>query len=76
MYERRRKARDWLNDSTKSDFLKMLEQIKLSDEDIKILDEKFIRGKSNVQIAQQENCSVDTVKRTVKKAYDKIAKLL
>ena len=54
----------------------MLEQIKLSDEDIRILDEKFIRGKSNVQIAQQENCSIDTVKRTVKKAYDKVARLL
>lgn len=76
MYERRRKARDWLNDSTKDDFLKMLEQIKMSDEDMRILDEKFIRGKSNVQIAQQENCSVDTVKRAVKKAYDKIARLL
>ena len=76
MYERRRKARDWLNDSTKSDFFRMLEQIKLSDEDIKILDEKFIRGKSSVQIAQQENCSVETIGRIIQRAYDKIARLL
>lgn len=76
MHESRRKARDWLNDSTKGDFYQMLEQVKLSDDDIQILDEKFIHGKSNVQIAQSANCSVETVNRIIKKAYDKVARLL
>lgn len=76
MYDSRRKARDWLNDSTKSDFFQMLEQIKLSDEDMRILDEKFIRGKNNTEIAQQANCSVETVGRIIQKAYDKIARLI
>jgi hypothetical protein len=76
MYENRRKARDWLNDSTKSDFFQMLEKIKLSDSDIRILDSKFIHGKSNLQIAEYENCSIETVNRTIKKVYEKVARLL
>lgn len=54
----------------------MLEKIKLSDSDMRILDNKFIHGKSNLQIAECENCSIETINRTIKKIYDKVARLL
>lgn len=76
MYDNRRKARDWLSESTKKDFKVMLEQIKISDSDMKILDDKFIHGKSNLQIAEKANCSVETVNCVIKRVYDKVAKLL
>ena len=76
MYDNRRKARDWLSESTKKDFKVMLEQIKISDSDMKILDDKFIHGKSNLQIAEIANWSVETVNRVIKRVYDKVAKLL
>lgn len=71
MYENRRKARDWLNDSTKSDFFQMLEKIKLSDSDMRILDSKFIHGKSNLQIAEYENCSIETGQQDYQKSIRK-----
>lgn len=76
MHDERRKARDWLNDCTKSVLFQMLEEIKLSDNDMKILDMKFIHGYSNVQIAEKANCSIETVSRVIRKTYDKVSKLL
>ena len=76
MYDNRRKAREWLNQSTRNDFKKMLDQIKISDSDMQILDDKFIHGKSNLQIAETANCSIETVNRVIKNAYNKVAKLL
>lgn len=76
MHDERRKARDWLNDCTKSVLFQMLKEIKLSDNDMKILDMKFIHGYSNVQIAEKANCSIETVSRIIRKTYDKVSKLL
>lgn len=76
MHNERRKARDWLNDCTKSVLIQMLEEIKISDNDMEILDMKFIHGYSNVQIANKANCSVETVNRIIGKTYDKVSKFI
>lgn len=76
MHENRRKARDWLNGASLTDFTELIHEAKIPDEDMTILNLKFVHGYSNIQIAVTENLSVDKVNKAVKKAYDKIARLL
>ena len=75
MHENRRKARDWLNGASLTDFTELIHEAKIPD-DMAILNLKFVHGYSNTQIAVTENLSIDKVNKAVKKAYDKIARLL
>lgn len=76
MNTKRRLARDYLNDSSLTDFWTIVAEAKISDADKLVLDAKFVRGKSYVQIADEQNISPETVKKIITKAYEKIARLI
>lgn len=76
MLDIRRRARQWLHDSSRTDFKSVVSEAKLSDEDMQVLDMKFIHGMSNVQIALKCCCSVEKVNYIIKRSYDKIARLI
>lgn len=76
LFSIRKKARKVLHDSTLTDFHSLVKEAKISDEITEILELRFVRGLSIVQIADRQHCSVEKVNRSIKIAYDKIFKLL
>lgn len=76
MFSIRKKARKVLQDSTLTDFHSLVKEAKISDEITEILELRFVRGLSIVQIADKQHCSVEKVNRAIKTAYDKIFRLL
>lgn len=76
MHSLRRIARKALQDSTLTDFHTLVREAKISDETAEILELRFVRGLSIVQIADRQHCSVEKVNRAIKTAYDKIFGLL
>ena len=76
MFSIRKKARKVLQDSTLTDFRSLVKEAKISDEITEILELRFVKGLSIVQIADRQHCSVEKVNRAIKTAYDKIFKLL
>lgn len=76
MHSLRKKARKVLQDSTLTDFHSLVKEAKISDEITEILELRFVKGLSIVQIADKQHCSVEKVNRAIKTAYDKIFNLL
>lgn len=76
MFSIRKKARKVLQDSTLTDFRFLVNEAKISDEITEILELRFVKGLSIVQIADRQHCSVEKVNRAIKTAYDKIFRLL
>jgi DNA-directed RNA polymerase specialized sigma24 family protein len=76
LFSIRKKARKALQNSTLTDFHSLVKEAKISDEITEILELRFVRGLSIVQIADRQHCSVEKVNRAIKTAYDKIFKLL
>ena len=76
MIKSRRQARDRLADSTMSNFWDIVNEIKISPEEQKILDERFIKFKSITKIAKEHNCSEERINKLIAKTYDKIFKLM
>ena len=76
MFSLRKKARKVLQDSTLTDFHSLVKEAKISNEISEILELRFVKGLSIVQIADRQHCSVEKVNRAIKTAYDKIFKLL
>ena len=76
MIKSRRQARDRLADSTTSNFWNIVNEIKISPEEQKILDERFIKFKSITKIAEEHNCSEERINKLIAKTYDKIFKLM
>lgn len=76
MFSLRRRARELLANSTLKNFNDIVYAAKIADDDLKILELKFVRGYSNVQIAQHCNCSFEKVNYIIKRSYDKISRLL
>lgn len=76
MNTNRRQARDYLNNASLDTFWDVVAQAKISDDDQKILDLRFVRGWSYTQISMELCISPEKVKQTIQKAYDKIAKLV
>ena len=76
MIKSRRQARDYLDDSTTSNFWDIVNEIKISTEEQKILDERFIKFKSITKIAEEHNCSEERINKLIAKTYDKIFKLM
>ena len=58
------------------DFHSLVKEAKISDERTEILELRFVKGLSIVQIADRQHCSVEKVIRGIKTAYDKIFRLL
>lgn len=76
MRDIRKKVRQWLHLSSRTDFKSIVSESKLSDEAMHVLDMKFVHGMSNVQIAMALHCSLEKVNYIIKQSYDKIARLL
>jgi len=76
MNTNRRLARDYLNDASLTDFWAVVTQAKISDDDQQVLDLRFVKGWSYTQIAQELCISPEKVKKTISKAYEKIARLI
>ena len=76
MIKSRRQARDRLADSTTSNFWDIVDEIRISPEEQKILDERFIKFKSITKIADEHNCSEERINKLIAKTYDKIFKLM
>ena len=76
MIKSRRQVRDRLANSTTSNFWDIVNEIKISPEEQKILDERFIKFKSITKIADEHNCSEERINKLIAKTYDKIFKLM
>ena len=76
MIKSRKQARDYLDDSTTSNFWDIVDEIRISPEEQKILDERFIKFKSITKIAKEHNCSEERINKLIAKTYDKIFKLM
>lgn len=72
----RRKVREWLHCSSMTDFKSIVHEAKIPDDDLQVLDMKFVHGMSNVQIAMECHCSLEKVNYIIKRSYDKIARLI
>ena len=76
MIKSRRQARDRLADSTTSNFWDIVDEIRISPEEQRIRDERFIKFKSITKIADEHNCSEERINKLIAKTYDKIFKLM
>ena len=76
MIKSRRQARDYLDDSTTSNFWDIVDEIRISPEEREILDERFIKFKSITKIADEHNCSEERINKIIAKTYDKVFKLM
>lgn len=76
MIKSRRQARDYLDDSTTSNFWDIVDEIRISPEEREILDKRFIEFKSITKIAKEHNCSEERINKLIAKTYDKIFKLM
>lgn len=72
MLDKRKSAREFLNDSSRTDFYNAIKEAKLSPRQEGILEMKFVKDLTYIQIAFYFNVDVNTIKRDIKKAYDKI----
>lgn len=75
MLDKRKAAKDLLNDMGRTDFYKTIHEAKLTPRQEGILELKFIRDWSYVQIAFKFCVDVNVIKQDMQKAYDKIYKL-
>ena len=69
-------AKKFLNDSTLTDFWDIVKEAKITTLDMEILDAVFIDGKSMVQVSMEQGYSVEKVKTTLQRGYDKVYRVL
>ena len=72
----RKSAREWLQGSTRRSFHAVLEEAKISPRQAQVCELKFVKGKTNYQIAMIMNISVKTVEKDLSTAYESINKVL
>lgn len=75
MLDKRKVARNLLEDMSKSEFYSAIDEAKLTPRQKGIIEMKFIRDWSYVQIALKLSVDVNVIKQDVRKAYDKIYRL-
>ncbi len=76
MLDKRKSTREFLSDSNRTEFYNVIKEAKLSPRQEGILEMKFIKDLTYIQIAFYFNVDVNTIKNDVKKAYDKLGKLV
>lgn len=76
MNTKRRLARDYLNDSSLTDFWTIVAEAKILESDYEALEKRFIAGYSVEQIALELHMSPEKVNRIIRQTYDKIARLI
>ena len=72
----RKLAKKFLNESTLTDFWDIVKETKITTLDMEILDAVFIDGKSMVQVSMEQGYSVEKVKTTLQRGYDKVYRAL
>ena len=72
----RKLAKKFLNESTLTDFWDIVKEAKITTLDMEILDAVFIDGKSMVQVSMEQGYSVEKVKTTLHRGYDKVYRVL
>ena len=72
----RKLAHKFLNESTLTDFWDIVKEAKITTLDMEILDAVFIDGKSMVQVSMEQGYSVEKVKTTLQRGYDKVYRVL
>lgn len=75
MLDKRKAARELLNEMGRTDFYNTVREAKLTPRQEGILELKFIKDWSYVQIAFKFRVDVNVIKQDMQKAYDKIYKL-
>lgn len=68
----RKKTRRWLIRATKTPFYKVMEEAKLTPLQQSIIRDRFLLGKSNIEIALNNHVSIETIRNELAKAYDNL----
>lgn len=76
MYTHRRQARDYIKKSMKTNFWNIVDEIKVGDEAMHILELRFERRHLIAEIARETGWSEEKVKDVIEETYDKVAALL
>ena len=76
MWWHRKLAKKFLIESTLTDFWDIVKEAKITTLDMEILDAVFIDGKSMVQVSMEQGYSVEKVKTTLQRGYDKVYRVL
>lgn len=76
MYNHRRLARDYINDSSLTNFWNVVTEAKLSNIDRKIIDLRFVKGLSLQEISDETGYSIGKINNVICKTYNKISKLI
>ena len=76
MKPRRKVAKDFLREATLTDFWDVVREAKLTTADCRVLDARFIDGKTIVEISMEYGYSIEKVNKIISTAYDRIYKLL
>lgn len=76
MKPRRKVAKDFLREATLTDFWDVVREAKITKSDQRVLDARFIEGKTIVEISMEHGCSIEKVNKIISTAYDRIYKLL
>lgn len=76
MDKTRRKAREYLEQTTKEDFFFVIDESKLTPRQKQIISLKYLNAWSYVQISLHLLIDVNVIKKDMQKAYDKVGHLL
>ena len=76
MDNKRKKARQWLMESTYDEFQRFVEKAKLTPRQIQIIKLKIVDNLLNYQVASRLNLSIETVKTELAKIFDRALKLM
>ena len=76
MKPRRKVAKDFLSEDTITDFWDVVREAKITKSDQRVLDPRFIEGKTIVAIYMEYGYSIEKVNKIISTAYDRIYKLL
>lgn len=72
----KKRARDWLHNSTREEFYAMLHEAKVSPRQYVVCEKRFVDGLMNYQIGMEMNISDKTVERDVAAVYDSVLRVL
>ena len=76
MKPRRKVAKDFLREATLTDFWDAVREAKITKADQRVLDARFVEGKTIVEISMEYGYSIEKVNKIISTAYDRIYKLL
>lgn len=76
MLEHRMIANKLLKKSSRSNYFEIVNEVKLSPEEERIINARFLDKKLINEIADEENCSEKRIKDIISNAYDRVYDLL